>query len=542
MTRSQIVDNVFFDNKKPIELEFSYVYNKYKENEAIQADNIITNVSDDSNSYIKLNLSLDSEIYNSSTENINLRKINLLSSIDRLNMSEKSYFHMPEFINPNKAYFNIDMDYNDFYDYYNILAELADVNLDSANTSRKICINDDFVNELLIANKKSSFYSSINDDIYENYNQIYEPDAKTKNLKELYTNGLFLGKYEVYNRKNYLRNDRITENLNLQDTNRETLVGFYIVKYKKDSFDKENPYENVCSRFFKVQGSLSLQIINDENIKYGQTYKYFIYPVYSLTIESVLKNGLEDQILVCSYPVITKDIEAIETVRPSPPAGPFVDIDRKKINAIITWEKPYELQNDIKGYQIFKRYNLDEPFVLLKEQRSHTSTDAYTPRQNIQEESIFSTPGSMEYEFIDNTFDPSKVNIYTMCSIDAHGLTSDYSTQVGVVYDALIEKTTHDKISEPGAPLEYPNLFVKRRTIFFDNEDSIISNTPVVSKKHKFSFYFTPDAQTINTTEGTTIDHIQDESSYSLQVFRLNGQKSITINNNEPKIKIKLNT
>ena len=91
------------------------------------------------------------------------------------------------------------------------------------------------------------------------------------------------------------------------------------------------------------------------------------------------------------------------------------------------------------------------------------------------------------------SFDKNNVQIYTICSLDAHGYSSNYSTQIAVMYDFYDKKCITDLVSESGAPLHMPNIFIKRKTKFFDNDDYITTNLPFEEKVKKFTLYATPE-------------------------------------------------
>ena len=64
--------------------------------------------------------------------------------------------------------------------------------------------------------------------------------------------------------------------------------------------------------------------------------------------------------------------------------------------------------------------------------------------------------------YIDEDFTKEDYYIYAVTAVDAHGISSNYSNQIGVVYNR--PKNTIDKvgISSPGAPKPYPNLYLDK--------------------------------------------------------------------------------
>ena len=538
-----ISENLYFTNKQPLELEYEYKYNLYKENEFTQNDELISVIpqenSNEQSSYVNITIEKNANyIYDNENENslIFLDKLNELETYENLPLHIENLFNIPEDINSTRSYLTLDIDFMDLISYYNIIKNKEE--LRNINTTKKLSVSDSFLDLYNISNKKSSFYSKKDDDVFNNYSLVFKETVEQPDFNAQLNSGKFLGNYKSYNQKTLTE---IKNTLYAQDEEDflERFVGFYCVKYKRDFVN--GGYNKLATRFVNSNNA-NVQTIKDIYVKYSDTYKYYIYPVYSLTLKSYNNNFYYDQVLLCGYPLITEDIEAIETRKPSYPTGPFVKINKNTMNLEISWGKPYERQEDIKGFQVYKRFSIDEPYVLIQELRGHMSGDVFSNNQTILESVLDQTPGNIKYSFIDQNFDPSNVNIYAICSIDAHGQVSDYSTQIGVVYDVILDKTTIDTISLGGAPLEYPNLLIPRKTKYFDNEDSIVSNVPITSKKNKFTLYFTPDTNIVRSdqiTNGSNEEHlISENSEFNLSIFRVNGQKSILINNNDLKIKI----
>ena len=72
-------------------------------------------------------------------------------------------------------------------------------------------------------------------------------------------------------------------------------------------------------------------------------------------------------------------------------------------------------------------------------------------------------------------------------------MSSALSMQVACKFNRLISTLETDTVSLGGALKYYPNQFIPRKTKFFDNERSVINNTPIIRSKDKFKVYFTPD-------------------------------------------------
>ena len=71
--------------------------------------------------------------------------------------------------------------------------------------------------------------------------------------------------------------------------------------------------------------------------------------------------------------------------------------------------------------------------------------------------------GDSNTTYTDYQFQPNTDFIYTVCSIDAHGQISNYGAQIKVSLDSKTHKLTVRQVSPPGAPLVFPNWFIKTK-------------------------------------------------------------------------------
>ena len=70
--------------------------------------------------------------------------------------------------------------------------------------------------------------------------------------------------------------------------------------------------------------------------------------------------------------------------------------------------------------------------------------------------------------FIDKSFTMGSRPIYAIASVDAHGMTSNYSSQISVYYDKIKNRMESKLVSREGAPKPYPNIYLEEDT-FKDN-------------------------------------------------------------------------
>ena len=119
-------------------------------------------------------------------------------------------------------------------------------------------------------------------------------------------------------------------------------------------------------------------------------------------------------------------------------------------------------------------------------------TGLETPDQTALEKVDF-----MKFRYLDKNIENNKIYIYAVCCVDAHGLSSALSTQPAGRFNGLTSNLEVDTISLAGALKQYPNQLFPRKTKFYDFENDVISNTPIIKNKSKMNVFFTPDYKTI---------------------------------------------
>ena len=279
-----ISENLYFTNKQPLELEYEYKYNLYKENEFTQNDELISVIpqenSNEQSSYVNITIEKNANyIYDNENENslIFLDKLNELETYENLPLHIENLFNIPEDINSTRSYLTLDIDFMDLISYYNIIKNKEE--LRNINTTKKLSVSDSFLDLYNISNKKSSFYSKKDDDVFNNYSLVFKETVKQPDFNAQLNSGKFLGNYKSYNQKTLTE---IKNTLYAQDEEDflERFVGFYCVKYKRDFVN--GGYNKLATRFVNSNNA-NVQTIKDIYVKYSNTYKYYIYPVYSLT-------------------------------------------------------------------------------------------------------------------------------------------------------------------------------------------------------------------------------------------------------------------
>ena len=488
-----------------------YVYNFYDKLETTRDDTRFKFVEKNSSSYCHIKLKYQTlytkKILGPYLNNFDLTSIKELSYLEDLN-ERKKYFNLP--FNKSKVSINYSVDNSHIEKIkseFKLTEDFGNQVYQNLSTNKKINISKKYTSNFIEGNEYN--------------NNFFSKDNKFKlgfidnfhNFEELKKFKLISSFKSFYSKSSYNFKNNSTLN-----------VGFLIEKYNNENLltskfifnDKlEEEYLSIfSSRTFSVVNVDFQKDFRDESVKYGENYTYLIYPVYLINFPSKNNYHTTDFYLVCDNPHVSKNIECKENIRPSYPEGLRIRYNTKN-STYIEWSQPEDIQSDIKGYQIFKRNDLMSPFRLIGQIESHHSFDAYTRNDSVSSQIISSQPNNLTNYFYDNKFDPSKINIYTICAIDAHGNVSNYSIQIGVKLNSINEKLVFDTISGAGAPIQYPNLLIKRKTKFFDNDDKIVSITPAESNCKKFTLFYTPEYDAI-VRDGVETKIIKEDYSFSI--------------------------
>jgi len=197
--------------------------------------------------------------------------------------------------------------------------------------------------------------------------------------------------------------------------------------------------------------------------------------------------------LFCDTPAVSEEITCRENIKPPPPLNLNFKYNEELRNLKIKWQEPTNYQYDAKGYQILRRYSLDEPFTVIKQLEGHHRHDDFRFSEIIDTQSREFNEGVIPYDFTDLSYEPGKITIYAIRTIDAHGLISDYSAQFAILYDPFEEELIIDCVSLKGASRDYPNEKVRERSIFFKNKVDIVDNLPTIKNPSKITLYITPE-------------------------------------------------
>jgi hypothetical protein len=268
----------------------------------------------------------------------------------------------------------------------------------------------------------------------------------------------------------------------------------------------------------------------DLSVKYNTVYGYSIKPVYLLRLPAI--DNDTGVLGLASFLITTKPgpeilVETKETRAPNPPTDFNITWDYNREHPNLTWNFPTDSQRDTKYFQIFKRATITEPFQLIK---MYNFNDSLTPlpvsempEYNIDPrliEDLRRPDGTAvpKNYFLDMTFNKEQKAIYTVCSIDAHGFSSNYSTQIEVSFDRNKNIMNKKLISIAGAPKPYPNFLL--------NQDLFVDSIKTSNAKN-VSIYFNPEYLKVYDRTGADLALIKTDisSSYKLQMINIDLQR-----------------
>jgi hypothetical protein len=291
------------------------------------------------------------------------------------------------------------------------------------------------------------------------------------------------------------------------------IVGFVIEKTQKvetektttiDDVETETPEEDEvpfdsekfplifipCSRDSVVTSYL------DAAVNYDKEYDYTVRAVYSFHLTVPIDEGENRKAITFKYflnsPYST--LLTVETREVLPPPYPrdvwaFHEYYTGEDGCLaLHWAFPVNKQRDVTYFAVFRRKSIYEPFQLLKvydfnysitdENQSareikprifgHASDERFSSSANASNSSTRNkitrlSSSDCKTMYKDKSFKPDTEYIYAVCAIDAHGQMSNYSSQIKVRLDSKLYELKIQQISPPGAPLVFPNYFVKTK-------------------------------------------------------------------------------
>jgi len=314
--------------------------------------------------------------------------------------------------------------------------------------------------------------------------------------------------------------------------------------------------DGTVNRFdpFVVRGGEKNSFI-DFQIRYGAMYFYSIRTIMDVTYNAI-DNKSYKFIRVGSYIAskdTTIDVQTIENVAPPPPQDLMFTWDYDRVNSntvifdhqndksfpntgkpgslMISWCMPVNSQMDIKKFQVFRRKSIDDPFELIKMYDFDDSVSKFETLEDKISQSLISKEVEPILYYFDDDFYINSEYIYSVASIDAHGLTSNYSEQFKLKFNIFSNKLEKTLVSIAGAPKQYPNMYL---------EKDLFVDTIKTSNKNSIHVYLNPDCIKISSGDNVKDFVLQmknssnkkDNSKYCINIINTDVQKSRQLNIN----------
>lgn len=283
--------------------------------------------------------------------------------------------------------------------------------------------------------------------------------------------------------------------------------------------------ERIAKNTLLVKG-LSATSIIDPYVSYGKTYEYNLHPLCVLRLGDVSGDAMNLLLIGSNYRQIK--LKCIEKVPPPPVNSMLFEYlggNRLKVK----WSMPTQINEaggpigDVKGYQLFFRNSIKDRFKLLRYFDFNDASGRYKIPETIPENYVVRSevPVTETELFLDK----DKVYIMSMCTIDAHGNSSNYCGQYSVRIDSLTNRLLVNFVSYPGAPKQYPNFMISQ---------NMFKDSMTVSEAKRVTVFYKPKVTSVeynNITEKVAISSqgsINDDSQtpvYRMQLIDVNTQK-----------------
>ena len=292
--------------------------------------------------------------------------------------------------------------------------------------------------------------------------------------------------------------------------------------------------DELAACVFPISGKDNIRYL-DDNIIYGSKYAYAVRTVYRVdaiiaSTTKKLEQKFRVSTLIASRPCPATTVITEEYEPPLEPDGVFYNFNYNRGRGLIlTWQLPSGRSRDIKFFQVFKRASIYEPFQCIIELDFDDSVVRTLRPEFVRSDLIIKMPGPAPL-FEDRAFQrDSGTAIYAVCAVDAHGYTSGYSTQTRVGFDKIGNVLTLKNISRPGAPKQYPNLYIDPDLDDNIAVDSFTQDAIFDSGHTRMDIYFTPDALATKTTGGnvnSVVSTSNQQGVYKAHVLNLDLQKA----------------
>lgn len=303
------------------------------------------------------------------------------------------------------------------------------------------------------------------------------------------------------------------------------LVGYVAQKFSQQIDGTLKLYDDLV---FDVGPATSQQTIIDPGVRYGGMYSYQIRAVYNINTYVAAQDisgrsaGIAEVNMLFATAGSNVDVDCIETAPPRAPEDLYFKIENNA-NLFIGWRFPLNPQRDIKKFQIYRRASVFDPFEIIGEIDFDDSFSPVESTEGIPKDKIHKKRYPLTF-FIDTDFNVNSKFIYAIVSIDAHGLSSNYSAQLEVSVNLFTESLVVKHVCRPGAPKPYPNL-----RLLADFFPDLVKD----SGHSKLTVYFNPSYTDLLDAKGNNINVIaygQSAPTYKIHILETNLAQDQVIN------------
>jgi len=263
----------------------------------------------------------------------------------------------------------------------------------------------------------------------------------------------------------------------------------------------------------------------DLKVRYGSKYGYSMRSV--VFVEIAVEDDDSNSVIAVSFLVCSRSspeivIDTREFVAPPPAADFNIEWDYQKNAPRLSWSFPVNSQRDIKYFQVFRRSSIKEPFQLIK---MFDFNDSLSPADlpEIVDEILVEKATSPKAYYFDFEFTKESKAIYTICTMDAHGFSSNYSIQFEISFNKFKNKLVKKLVSLSGAPKPYPNFFLQRDTFVDSIRTSGAKSARII---------FNPEYLNVVDRKGNDLRLLKTEqkSVYRLQMINVDLQQQQVLN------------
>lgn len=329
----------------------------------------------------------------------------------------------------------------------------------------------------------------------------------------------------------------------VNDLQKDFGLVFQTTGYAVDRYRQLASGELVEKTTFYVESPDTTEFF-DTQVLYNQRYVYFIKVITAL---QTLTFDPENRVNVISTFLVgskfTRTTVMCEDITPpEPPTDFFIRWDYQLKKPVLTWNFPIDTRRHIKYFQVFRRKNVGDirpaqlPFELVRMYDFNDLQNAYetfyvSPAKgtsglfqfvqgeaNIDSNVVVNQNSLTNLQvfsptcYIDEDFDKESYYIYAVACIDAHGVTSNYSNQIGVNFNKQRNTIERVDASAPNAPKPYPNLYLNKDAFVDTIKNEGYSQMTVV---------FNPEYYELTRRNGENIKIVNfgPQSKYRIQLI-----------------------